>query len=82
MIASGNATVAHDALVEIIGAPHCHGLAVLWALRPPNFQDSALTTYQVIRILLHQALEANNAAEVSAYPIMVAQLRDASGQDD
>ncbi|KAK7953073.1 hypothetical protein PG988_013767 [Apiospora saccharicola] len=79
---TGNATVAQDALVEIIGALRRDGLAVLWALRPPNLQDSTLTTIDIIRILLYQALQVNTSAAGFEFPITVAQLREASSHDD
>ncbi|KAK6860767.1 hypothetical protein PG995_004403 [Apiospora arundinis] len=83
VIESQNATVAQDILVEIIGVLRNHGLAVLWALRPPNLQDSTLnTTMDIIRVLLYQALEVNTAAMGSTHPITVPQLREASCHDD
>ncbi|KAK8045901.1 hypothetical protein PG996_013965 [Apiospora saccharicola] len=82
VIETGNATVAQDALVEIIGALRRDGLAVLWALRPPNLQDSTLTTIDIIRILLYQALQVNTSAAGFEFPITVAQLREASSHDD
>ncbi|KAK7912160.1 hypothetical protein PG985_014641 [Apiospora marii] len=82
VVESANATAAQDALVEIINSLRRHGLPVLWALRPPNLQETTLTTIDIIRILLYQALQVNLAAAGTAYPITVAQLREASCHGD
>ena len=51
-------------------------------LRPRDLQRSSLTSLDVIRMLLYQALEINGSALNTSHPITVAQLREASSHDD
>ncbi|TLS27549.1 hypothetical protein PpBr36_05391 [Pyricularia pennisetigena] len=82
VVESGNSTLARDLLVDVITVLRRHGLPVLWALRPQNLHETNLTTVDVLRMLLYQALEVNSAAVGRSYPITVAHLREASGHDD
>ncbi|KAI1379320.1 hypothetical protein F4677DRAFT_408614 [Hypoxylon crocopeplum] len=73
---------AKDILVDIINLLRGQGLPVLWALRPPNLQDSSLTSLDVIRILLYQALQINTPTLNEAHPITIAHLREASSHEE
>ncbi|KAK4198766.1 hypothetical protein QBC40DRAFT_283226 [Triangularia verruculosa] len=73
---------AKDILFESVEALRRCGLPVLWVLRSPGLQDSTITSVDVIRMLLYQALEINSAAMNTSYPITIAQLKEASTHEE
>ncbi|KAM7203901.1 hypothetical protein V8F33_001872, partial [Rhypophila sp. PSN 637] len=77
-----HARCVKDFLFDMIGFLRQHGLPVLWVLRSSGMYNSSFTSLDVIRMLLHQALEINGSAMSTSYPITVAQLREASSHQD
>jgi hypothetical protein len=77
-----NTINAKDFLVDVIGVLHRQDLPVLWALRSPDLKDSSLTSRDVIRMLLYQALQINSSALNNPHPITIAHLREASTHED
>ncbi|KAK4206668.1 hypothetical protein QBC37DRAFT_487989 [Rhypophila decipiens] len=77
-----HASCVKDFLFDMIGFLRQHGLPVLWVLRSSGMYNSPFTTLDVIRMLLHQALEINGSAMSTSYPITVAQLREASSHQE
>ncbi|KAK6542374.1 hypothetical protein TWF694_006331 [Orbilia ellipsospora] len=73
---------AKDLTVDMISALRNYQLPVLWALPPPDLQNSSLNTLDVIRMLFYQALQLNTSALNTDYPVTIAQLRDASSHGD
>jgi len=82
VIENSSPTQIKDVLFDMIGFLRGRGLPVLWALRSPGLQNSAITSLDVIRMLLYQALEINSSSLSSSHPITVAQLREASSHQD
>ena len=82
VIENRSPTQIKDFLLDMIGFLRGRGLPVLWALRSPGLQSSTITSLDVIRMLLYQALEINSSALNSSYPITIAQLREASSHED
>ncbi|KAK0744482.1 hypothetical protein B0T21DRAFT_357894 [Apiosordaria backusii] len=82
VIEKSSRSEAKDILIESISTIRRCGLPVLWALRSPGLQESTITSIDVIRMLLYQALEINSSAMNTPYPITIAQLREASSHEE
>ncbi|KAK3370366.1 hypothetical protein B0H63DRAFT_486871 [Podospora didyma] len=75
-------TQIKDFLLGMINLLHRQRLPVLWALRSPNLHNSSITSIDVIRMLLYQALQINSSALSTSHPITIAHLREASSHED
>lgn len=73
---------AKDILFQSVESLRRGGFPVLWVLRYPDLQQSTITSIDVIRMLLYQALEINSSAMSTQYPITIAQLKEASTQQE
>lgn len=82
VIQKGTRAEAKDIVFQSVESLRRGGFPVLWVLRYPDLQDSTITSIDVIRMLLYQALEINSSAMSTQYPISIAQLKEASTQQE
>ncbi|KAJ3485893.1 hypothetical protein NLG97_g6728 [Lecanicillium saksenae] len=79
---SSNPDDAKHLLVTLIQFLQRQEIPLLWALRPSILEHSSLTTLDVVRALLYQALQLNPSAMDSSYPITMEHLCEAAGLAD
>jgi hypothetical protein len=80
---SSSGQAAKDFLVHLVDLIRASDRRVLWALRFANYWERKLTTADILRILVIQALQINPKALTSnLYPISVTHLREAVDERD
>ena len=82
--------VQKDFITEMAQLIRNHNLPVIWALRFPNHWDLQLTSFDILRILVLQALQMNHGSlmgrqasgKIESNPITLSHLREAASLDD
>jgi hypothetical protein len=78
-----NTPAENDLLVRLVKLIQSSNYPILWALRFDDYQNRNITSCDVLRMLVIQALQVNPGASLNdSHPITMIHLREAADEDD